>query len=60
MGAHGNPEAVFGPGMQQQMAEVHRRDAEADRDLDARVQLESCPKCGSERYTERPAPRGAS
>ena len=40
---------------QQQMAEAeaHRRDAEADRDLDARRQLGSCPKCGSGRYTER-------
>jgi hypothetical protein len=57
MGAHGNPGAVFGPGMQQQMAELHRRDAAADQDLDAHRQLESCPKCGSERFTERRARR---
>lgn len=55
MGAHGNPEAIFDPGMQQQMAEVRRRDAAADWDLDARGQPESCPKCGSENYTERRA-----
>ena len=47
--------STYDSGMQQQMAEAeaHRRDAEADRDLDARGQLGSCPQCGSGRYTER-------
>jgi len=31
-------------GMDQQMAELHRRDADADRDLDVDRQLLSCPK----------------
>jgi hypothetical protein len=39
--------------LQQQRADVHRRDAEADGDLDARKRLGICPKCGTERYTER-------
>jgi hypothetical protein len=39
--------------LEQQMAEVHRRDAEAAGDLDARKRLGICPKCGSERYAER-------
>jgi hypothetical protein len=39
--------------LQQQLAEVHRRDAEADGDLDARKRLGICPKCGSGRYAER-------
>jgi hypothetical protein len=41
--------------MDQQMAELHRRDADADRDLDVDRQLLSCPKCGSDRHTDRAA-----
>jgi hypothetical protein len=41
-------------GMDMQMAEVRRRDAESDRDLDVVRQLRECPKCGSDRYTQRP------
>ncbi len=55
MMSHGNPMAVVRSGMDQQMAEVHRRDAEADRNLDVDRQLLSCPKCGSDRHTDRPA-----
>lgn len=52
--------SMYDSGMQQQMAEAHRRDAEADRDLDARRELGICPKCGSERYTERRVRRRGS
>jgi hypothetical protein len=52
-----SPGAVFGSGMELQVAEAHRRDAEADRELEMMRQLRSCPKCGSERYTFRRAKR---
>jgi hypothetical protein len=44
---------TLGLTLERQLAEVHRRDAEADGDLDARKRLGICPKCGSERYAER-------
>lgn len=42
-----------GPGMDQQIAEAQRRDAEADREVELFRELRSCPKCGSERYEDR-------
>jgi hypothetical protein len=53
MMSHGNPIAMGRSGMDQQMAELHRRDADADHDLDVDRQLLSCPKCGSDRHTDR-------
>ena len=47
------PGALYGGGMEMQVAEAHRRDAQADRALETMRQLRSCPKCGSERYTFR-------
>jgi hypothetical protein len=42
-------------GMDMQMAEMRRRDAQSDRDLDVTRQLRTCPRCSSSgRYTERP------
>lgn len=55
MMSRGNPLAMTGSGMNQQMAELHSRDADADADLDVDRQLVSCPKCGSDRHTDRPA-----
>ena len=55
MTARGNPMAMSRAGMDQQLAEVHRRDTEAHHDLDVDRQLLSCPKCRSERHTDRPA-----
>jgi hypothetical protein len=37
----------------QQMAEAHRRDAQADRELEALRQAQTCPKCGSDHYAGR-------
>jgi len=45
--------SIYGTGMEQQMAEAHYRDATADRDLAAHRQLQSRPKCCSERRVWR-------
>lgn len=34
------------------MAEAHRRDAQADKEIELFRRLQACPKCGSSRYTE--------
>jgi hypothetical protein len=53
--AHETPGWTYA--VQQQTGVPHRRDTEAGLDPDSRWQLGICPKCGSERYTDRPVRR---
>lgn len=39
--------------MDYQLDEAHRRDANADQELDTLQQWRTCPKCGSGAYTQR-------
>jgi hypothetical protein len=48
-GAH----AMTRANLDREMAEAHRRDAQADSELEFLRQARTCPKCGSEHYTKR-------